>query len=127
MHGGEVERQGAAAPRRESDEMLSLSTYVSHQSRGMPVQVSIDGAAKPHFEAGRALYQKRMGQMNLACANCHDANWGRHRIFGGHLGVFPELWFFYPTAGQSECDKYAFFNYAEGWWGWGRLSRSMLR
>jgi sulfur-oxidizing protein SoxA len=53
----------------------------------------MDGDAKPHFEAGRRLYNRRMGQMNLACANCHDANWGRNlyneRISQGHPNGFP--------------------------------------
>ena len=88
-----AERQGAEAPRRESDELLSLATYVSRQSRGMPVQVSIDGAAKPHFEAGRTAYYRRQGQLNLSCAQCHEANRGRklltETISQGHGTGYP--------------------------------------
>lgn len=39
-------------------------------------------------------------------------------------GVFDECWFFYPSADNTECDKYVIFNYNEGWWGIGSLSRS---
>lgn len=72
-----AERQGAAELAYESEDLLALTAFVAHQSRGMPVGVRIDGPARPFFEAGRALYRTRMGQLNLACTHCHDQNWGR--------------------------------------------------
>ncbi|MSO93058.1 MAG: sulfur oxidation c-type cytochrome SoxA [Rhodospirillales bacterium] len=73
-----VDRQGAAALAYESEELLALTAFVAHQSRGVPVEALVDGPARPFFEAGRALHETRMGQLNLACAHCHDRNWGRH-------------------------------------------------
>jgi sulfur-oxidizing protein SoxA len=70
-------RQHAEALRYESEPLLALTAYVAHQSRGMPVQTSIDGPARPYFEAGRAQYVTRQGQLNLSCAQCHERNWGR--------------------------------------------------
>ncbi len=70
-------RQGAPALGHESEPLLSLTAYVAHQSRGMPLAASADGPARPFYEAGRRLYTTRMGQMNLACTQCHDANWDR--------------------------------------------------
>jgi sulfur-oxidizing protein SoxA len=32
------------------------------------------------LEKGRALYFKRIGQMNLACTHCHDQNWGKRLL-----------------------------------------------
>jgi L-cysteine S-thiosulfotransferase len=61
----------------ESNELLALTAFVTHQSRGVPRKVSIDGPAKRYFEAGRTLYGVRQGQLNLACAQCHDDNWGK--------------------------------------------------
>ena len=58
----------------ESRELLALTAFVAKQSRGMPIQVS---EIKSHLEAGRAFFHKRQGQLNLACANCHDDNWGK--------------------------------------------------
>ena len=88
-----VERQQSDAFRPESDELLGLTAYVAMQSRGVPVKVSIDGPARAHFEAGRTLYYRRMGQMNLACAHCHEANWGRkllaETISQGHGNPYP--------------------------------------
>ncbi len=60
----------------ESDELLSLTAYVAHQSRGMPIAPDIDGPARPFFEAGRAYFHQRVGQMNLACHQCHERSVG---------------------------------------------------
>ncbi len=68
---------GGPALATESDELLGLTAYVALQSRGMPAAVSIDGPARATWEAGRALYFTRIGQLNLACTNCHDASWGK--------------------------------------------------
>lgn len=61
----------------ESDELLSLTAFIARQSLGMPIAVETGGAAAPFYEAGRAFYHRRQGQMNLSCAQCHDANAGR--------------------------------------------------
>jgi len=58
----------------ESRELLALTAFVAKQSRGMPIQVS---EIKSHLETGGAFFHKRQGQLNLACANCHDDNWGK--------------------------------------------------
>lgn len=39
-------------------------------------------------------------------------------------GIFDEVWFFYPSAGETECNRYIIFNYNEGWWVTGELSRT---
>jgi L-cysteine S-thiosulfotransferase len=88
-----VRRQKASAFGRESEDLLALATYVSYQSRGMPINVAIDGEARATFDRGRAFYYQRHGQMNLACANCHDDNWGKRlyveTISQGHPTAFP--------------------------------------
>lgn len=65
-------RQKAPAFGHESQELLSLSAYVASLSRGLPLAVSGEGAAKPYYEAGKAFYERRQGQLNLACTQCHD-------------------------------------------------------
>ena len=57
----------------ESRELLALTVYVAKQSRGMPIEAGWNGRT----EAGRALFQRRQGQLNLACSQCHDDNWGK--------------------------------------------------
>jgi sulfur-oxidizing protein SoxA len=59
----------------ESRDLLALTAYVARQSRGMPV--TVDEKAKSHVDTGRAFFHKRQGQLNLACAQCHDDNWGK--------------------------------------------------
>ena len=72
------ERNQHAEPlKHESDELLALTTYVAHQSRGAPVAATIDPQSRRNFEHGRELYHRRSGQMNLACTHCHDRNWGK--------------------------------------------------
>ena len=60
-----VDHQRAAPLPPEGDALLSLAAYVGLQSRGMPVQVSIDGPVRPFFEAGKALFTMRQGQLYL--------------------------------------------------------------
>jgi sulfur-oxidizing protein SoxA len=70
-------KQAAEALPHESESLLALTSYVTYQSRGLPMSVVIDGPAASHFERGRSRYYQRLGQMNLSCAQCHDRNWGR--------------------------------------------------
>jgi sulfur-oxidizing protein SoxA len=88
------ERNQAAPPYQpESDELLALSAFVTHQSRGLPMNVTIDAQNARDFERGRDRFNRRMGQMNLACAQCHDRNWDRTLLFEkisqGHPTGFP--------------------------------------
>jgi L-cysteine S-thiosulfotransferase len=71
------ENAGGAALAPESADLVALTAFVAHQSRGLPMAVTIEGPAHATFERGAALYRTRIGQMNLACMHCHDANWGK--------------------------------------------------
>jgi sulfur-oxidizing protein SoxA len=73
-----TQRQGREALAYESEAMLSLTALVSHQSRGLPIDVSIDGPAEAFFEEGREYFYTRRGQMNLACYHCHQLNAGNY-------------------------------------------------
>ena len=88
-----AERQQATPLAYESQELLALTALVAHQSRGLPMSVAIDGPARPFLDAGRALYHQRQGQLDLACAQCHDQSWGKRlrveRISQGHATGFP--------------------------------------
>ena len=71
-----VERQAAPAFALEGRDLLALAAYLARQSRGIPIESS-DKRLGPFIEAGREIFQRRQGQLNLACAQCHDDNWGR--------------------------------------------------
>ncbi|SDB73541.1 sulfur oxidation c-type cytochrome SoxA [Belnapia rosea] len=71
-------RQGRTPFPRESEEALALSALIGLQSRGMPISPSEDPRLAPALARGEALYRQRRGQLDLSCAQCHDANAGRH-------------------------------------------------
>ncbi len=72
--------QQATPFRAESQELLSLEAYVALQSRGLPVAPPADERLTPFRHRGGQLFVQRLGQLNLSCAQCHDAN------AGGRLG-----------------------------------------
>lgn len=99
------ERNQSAEPLKyESDELLALTAYVAHQSRGMPVAVMVDWQNRKNFERGRDYYSQRHGQMNLSCAHCHDKNWGRkllaETISQGHGTDYPAYRLEWQTMGS---------------------------
>jgi sulfur-oxidizing protein SoxA len=86
-------QQGAARLADESQELLALTAYVAHQSRGQPIAPPDDARLAPSREQGEALFRRRQGQLNLSCAACHDDNAGR-RLAGvaipqGHPTGYP--------------------------------------
>lgn len=88
-----VQRQGLSTLGEDAPDLLSLTSFVAFQSRGLPIAVSIDGPAAAPFAAGRRYYTTRRGQMNLSCAHCHDDHWGQ-RLLGetisqGHGNGYP--------------------------------------
>jgi len=62
----------------DKKDLLGMTLYVKHQSLGMPINVKVDGAAKPFFEAGKKFYYARRGQLDMSCAHCHEANYGHY-------------------------------------------------
>jgi sulfur-oxidizing protein SoxA len=75
-------RQQATILPFESEGLLALAAYVAYQSRGMPISPDV-GANSPAIAAGRELFTRRQGQLALACAQCHEQNWGKH--LGGNV------------------------------------------
>ena len=68
----------------DSKELLALTAFVAHQSKGEPIAVADDPQTHPVIEAGRTLFKERQGQLNLSCAQCHDDNWGK-RLAGAPI------------------------------------------
>lgn len=77
------EQQQAAPWAHESQELLSLESFVAMQSRGLPLAAGSDPRLAPFAERGRQLFMQRMGQLDLSCAQCHDGRWGQR--LGGNL------------------------------------------
>jgi L-cysteine S-thiosulfotransferase len=72
-----TEHQAASALAWESKELLALTAYVARQSRGMPTEAGGDARLRPFVDGGRDLFGRRQGQINIACSQCHDDNWGK--------------------------------------------------
>jgi sulfur-oxidizing protein SoxA len=88
-----TDQQKATPLRFESKELLGLTAYLALQSRGMPVDVADDENTRPFIAAGREIFNRRQGQINLSCAQCHDDNWGQ-KLAGapipqGHPNGYP--------------------------------------
>lgn len=101
-----MRHQRAAPLPYESDALLALSAYVAHQSRDIPVQVTLDFQNQRHFERGRELYHRRIGQMNLACVHCHQRNWGKtllaQTLTQGHGNAYPAYRLEWQTIGSLQ-------------------------
>ena len=95
----------------ESDAMLSLAAFVTYQSRGMPMNVDISGEARRFWEDGRTYYERRRGQLDLACSQCHDRLAGLRlrgdRISQGHVNGFP----FYRLMWRSMGSRHRMFRW----------------
>jgi sulfur-oxidizing protein SoxA len=88
-----TENQQARAFEPESQGLLSLDAYVAYQSRGVPIAIPETPELLSSVQRGRAIYHRRMGQMNLSCSQCHDDHWGRRlaaeTVSQGHPNAFP--------------------------------------
>jgi len=62
--------------------------------------------------------------VNEYVLNNIDATTGAAYTHGAENGLFPEAWFWYPSQGSTVPDQYVVFNYAEGWWSIGSMTRT---
>lgn len=72
-----VQHQQAPAWALESEPLLSMETYVAYQSRGQVIAPPDDPRLAPFVDRGQAAYTRRIGQLNMSCAQCHDGAWDR--------------------------------------------------
>ena len=109
-----TENMKAKAWKWESQQLLGMTTYVRHQSRGMPMQVAVDGPAKSFFEAGKKFYYQRRGLLDMACKHCHEDNAGNkiraNILTQGQLNGFPTYRLKWQKVGSSHrrfrgCNK----------------------
>lgn len=88
-----TDRMGADAWKWSKGKMTSMTALIGLQSRGMPINVAIDGDAAPFWEQGKELYYTRVGQLDMACSNCHEDNYGTmiraDHLSQGQINGFP--------------------------------------
>lgn len=88
-----TERMGADAWKYSGTQMTAVTALIGLQSRGLPVDVAIDGAAAPYWEKGKELYYTRVGQLDMSCSNCHEDNYDvmirADHLSQGQINGFP--------------------------------------
>jgi sulfur-oxidizing protein SoxA len=88
-----TERMGAEPWKYSGGQMTAVTALIGLQSRGMSVNVAVDGDAAPFFERGKDLYYQRVGQLDMACSNCHEDNYGvmirADHLSQGQINGFP--------------------------------------
>lgn len=86
-------QMGAEALKYDGNDMAAMVGLISSVSRGMPVNVAIDGPAQSTWEQGKELYYTRTGQLELSCANCHEDSYGMmiraDHLSQGQINGFP--------------------------------------
>lgn len=88
-----TERMKADAWKWEASQMVNMTAYIGLQSRGVPVNVQTDGPMSEWAEKGKELYYTRVGQLDMACSNCHEDNYGNmiraDHLSQGQINGFP--------------------------------------
>ncbi|MEO0766987.1 MAG: sulfur oxidation c-type cytochrome SoxA [Pseudomonadota bacterium] len=88
-----TERMGAEPWKWSGGQMTAVTALIGLQSRGMPMDVAIDGDAAPFWEVGKELYYTRVGQLDMSCSNCHEDNYGvmirADHLSQGQINGFP--------------------------------------
>jgi sulfur-oxidizing protein SoxA len=93
----------------ESTANVDLTMRVKMASNGMPV--AVDTSSRPARAAlarGRALFEKRVGERNHSCADCHTPDRGANKFLGGRLlaDVTVGLTRHFPTWRTSQNDAW---------------------
>lgn len=76
-------KQEAAPFALESKPLLSMSSYLGNVSKGMPITVARTPSNAADLDEGQRLFEQRIGQLNLSCAQCHAERAGLK--LGGNL------------------------------------------
>jgi len=89
-----TEQMGAEPYKFDSEEQKAMTVYIKHQALGTPVKLDLtQGDMQSWWEKGKDLYYQRTGQLNLACASCHEKNMGHHiradYLSQGQVNGFP--------------------------------------
>ena len=93
MNDCRTEHMGAEAWGYDKTPAINMEAALASVSRGMPVNVAIDGPAQSTWELGKELYYTRTGQLELSCANCHEDSYGMmiraDHLSQGQINGFP--------------------------------------
>ena len=98
------EHQGAEPWKWESAEMLAMTALIGLQSRGMAMAPEQGGRMQNWHDKGEDLYYTRVGQLDMACSNCHEDNAGQmiraDHLSQGNVNGFPTYRFKWQGLGS---------------------------
>jgi sulfur-oxidizing protein SoxA len=81
----------------ETDDNLAMSVYLRFLANGSPIKLDTTSAeAKTAIERGKELSQRKVGQLNMACTDCHGKV-ANHWIRGQWLGEPKGQYDHFPT------------------------------
>lgn len=90
----------------QSNENIGLSIYLHNLANGAPITPDLTGAgARAAVSSGQALMKRKIGQLNMACVDCHTAE--RHAgkwVRGQYLVQFKGTTAHFPTWRTSRGD-----------------------
>lgn len=90
----------------ESKNLLALTALIAMQSKGMPIAVQQTAANSSYLNQGQQWFNKRMGQLNLSCAQCHEERaglkLGGSYIPQGHPNAYPIYRLEWQTLGSLQ-------------------------
>ncbi len=76
-----------------SDQMMAMTAYLRWVARGLPATADASGPAEVVLAKGKELYFKKIGLLQLSCANCHNQNFGQkfggETLSQGHAVAYP--------------------------------------
>jgi len=81
----------------ETDENRAISVYLHYLANGTPINIDITSAAsKASIARGKALSERKLGELNFACTDCHGKS-ANHWIRGQWLAGLPGMYDHFPT------------------------------
>lgn len=81
----------------ETDENRAMSVYLHFLANGAPIKIDTTSAdAKAAIERGKELSARKVGQLNMACTDCHGIS-ANHWIRGQWLGEPKGQYDHFPT------------------------------
>ncbi len=98
-----VENMRAEPYKFDDADQVALTAFVKHQSLGTPMNVDLtQGDLQTWWDKGKDVYYTRTGQLDFACASCHEASMGKYiradHLSQGQVNGFPTYRF--NTAGM---------------------------
>ena len=101
-----VGAQSSPALVYESKDLLALTAFIAFQSKGMSITVGQNSANALYMKKGRQIFNERMGQLNLSCAQCHEdragLKLGGSPIPQGHPNAYPIYRLEWQTLGSLQ-------------------------